>query len=375
MRIEEDRKFMARALELAAKGIGHTRPNPMVGAVLVKDGKIIGEGYHGHYGGPHAEVEAFANATEDVSGATLYVTLEPCSHYGKTPPCADLVVSKEVARVVIAMEDPNPLVSGKGIKKLKEAGIQVSVGVMEEEAKRLNEVFIKYITTHKPFVLYKAAMSLDGKIACYTGKSQWISSEAAREEVQVLRGTYSAIMVGAGTVLQDNPRLTCRVEGLLDPVRIIVDGMLSIPLEATVVNEEGRTIILTTSDSPLEKREALEAKGVELILADSDEKGSVNLESAMTGLALKGVDSILLEGGATTAASAFEAKIIDKLRVYMAPMIIGGQEAPSLVGGKGAASIPEAVKLKDFRTECSGKDLVLEAVVDYEVEAPTAKAD
>lgn len=211
----------------------------MVGAVLAKDGRIIGEGWHEVYGGPHAEVNCFAHATEDPKGATLYVTLEPCSHYGKTPPCADLVVEKGVDRVVVAMEDPNPLVAGKGIRKLKEAGIFVTVGLMEEEAKKLNEVFLKYITQHKPFVLYKAAMSLDGKTACHTG-TQWISCEDSREEVHVLRGCYKGIMVGAGTILADNPQLTARTEGMIDPVRIIVDGKLSVPLKAKVFHEEGR---------------------------------------------------------------------------------------------------------------------------------------
>lgn len=188
MRIDEDRKYMARALELAVRGMGHTRPNPMVGAVIVKDGRVIGEGWHEQYGGPHAEVNAFNNCTEDPKGATLYVSLEPCSHYGKTPPCADLIIQKDIDRVVTAMVDPNPLVAGKGIRKLRDAGIFVTVGVMEKEAKELNEVFLKYIQKHKPFVLYKAAMSLDGKTTCHTGESKWISSEDSREEVHVLRG-------------------------------------------------------------------------------------------------------------------------------------------------------------------------------------------
>lgn len=357
---------MSRALELAVRGMGHTRPNPMVGAVLVKDGRIIGEGWHEVYGGPHAEVNCFAHATEDPKGATLYVTLEPCSHYGKTPPCADLVVEKGVDRVVVAMEDPNPLVAGKGIRKLKEAGIFVTVGIMEEEAKKLNEVFLKYITQHKPFVLYKAAMSLDGKTACHTGDSQWISCEDSREEVHVLRGCYKGIMVGAGTILADNPQLTARTEGMIDPVRIIVDGHLSVPLKAKVFQEEGETIILTTTASDEGKRKALSDMGVDIIMTDGEEKGAVDLEAAMTGLALKGIDSILLEGGATLAASAFDAGIVDKVRIYTAPMIIGGVSAPGLIGGEGAETIPKAIRLRDIQTQMTGKDLVIEAYVEKE---------
>ena len=364
LRIDEDRKFMARALELAVRGMGHTRPNPMVGAVLVKEGRIIGEGWHEAYGGPHAEVNCFAHATEDPAGATLYVTLEPCSHYGKTPPCADLVISKGVDRVVAAMVDPNPLVAGKGIRKLKDAGIFVTVGVMEEEAKKLNEVFLKYVTQHKPFVLYKAAMSLDGKTACYTGDSQWITSEDSREEVHVLRGCYKGIMVGAGTILADNPLLTARTEGMIDPVRIIVDGKLSVPLKAKVFTEPGETIVLTTTASDEEKRKALTDMGVDIIMADGDEKGKVDLSSAMTGLALKGIDGILLEGGATLAASAFAEGIVDKVRLYVAPKIIGGMKAPGLIGGEGAASMAEVWHLRNIQTEMTGPDLVIEAYVD-----------
>ena len=363
MRIDEDRKYMTKALELAARGMGHAGPNPMVGAVLVKDGRIIGEGWYEQYGGPHAEVNAFAHCSEDTRGATLYVTLEPCCHYGKTPPCADLIIDKDVERVVAAMVDPNPLVAGKGIRRLRDAGIFVTVGVMEEEARKLNEVFLKYVTEHKPFVLYKAAMSLDGKTACHTGESQWISSEDSREEAHALRGCYKGIMVGAGTIIADNPLLTARTEGLNDPVRIIVDGSLSVPLKAKVFQQPGETIILTTTESDEGKREEFSRMGVDIIMTDGEEKGKVDLSAAMTGLALKGIDSILLEGGATLAASAFEAGIVDKVRIYEAPIIIGGKGAPGLIGGLGASSLAEAVSLRDVTTEMSGPDLVIEAYV------------
>lgn len=363
---------MARALQLALRGAGHTRHNPMVGAVLVKDGRIIGEGWHKQYGGPHAEVNAFASATEDPEGATLYVSLEPCSHYGKTPPCADLIIRKKVARVVAALEDPNPLVSGRGFRKLRANGIRVTVGVLAEEARHINDVFLTYATRKRPFVLYKAAMSLDGKIACHTGASQWISSEKSREEVQRLRGILSGIMVGAGTVIADNPRLTCRMEEYENPARIIVDGTLRVPLESRIFHEPGRNIILTTSEASLEKKKALENLGVELIEADSEEPGKVDLKSAMLALGIKGIDGILLEGGPTLAASALEAGIIDAVRFYIAQKIIGGREAPSPFAGTGAAHMNEVVPLTDAVYGTSGDDLWIQAYIQREKKEPEA---
>lgn len=369
---ELDRKYMARALQLALRGAGHTRPNPMVGAVLVKDGRIIGEGWHKQYGGPHAEVNAFASATEDPEGATLYVSLEPCSHYGKTPPCADLIIRKKVARVVAALEDPNPLVSGRGFRKLRANGIRVTVGVLAEEARHINDVFLTYVTRKRPFVLYKAAMSLDGKIACHTGESQWISSEKSREEVQRLRGILSGIMVGAGTVIADNPRLTCRMEEYENPARIIVDGKLRVPVESRIFHEPGRNIILTTSEGSPEKKKALENLGVEMIEADSEEPGKVDLKSAMLALGIKGIDGILLEGGPTLAASALEAGIIDAVRFYIAQKIIGGREAPSPFAGTGAAHMNEVVPLTDAVYGTSGDDLWIQAYIQREKKEPEA---
>ena len=363
---------MARALQLALRGAGHTRPNPMVGAVLVKDGRIIGEGWHKQYGGPHAEVNAFASATEDPEGATLYVSLEPCSHYGKPPPCADLIIRKKVARVVAALEDPNPLVSGRGFRKLRANGIRVTVGVLAEEARHINDVFLTYVTRKRPFVLYKAAMSLDGKIACHTGESQWISSEKSREEVQRLRGILSGIMVGAGTVIADDPRLTCRMEEYENPARIIVDGKLRVPVESRIFHEPGRNIILTTSEAYPEKKKALENLGVEMIEADSEEPGKVDLKSAMLALGIKGIDGILLEGGPTLAASALEAGIIDAVRFYIAQKIIGGREAPSPFAGTGAAHMNEVVPLTDAVYGTSGDDLWIQAYIQREKKEPEA---
>lgn len=367
----EDEKYMRRALELAKRGIGHTRPNPIVGAVIVKQRRIIGEGWHEHFGGPHAEVNAFASCKEDPAGATLYVTLEPCAHYGKTPPCADLVVRKKVGRVVTAMVDPNPLVAGKGIQKIRNAGIPVTVGVLSDECRLANEIFLKYVTQKKPFVLYKSAMSLDGKTACVTGESQWISCEASREETHFLRGEYMGILAGIGTVLADDPRLTARTEGMSDPCRIICDSRLRIPLTAKVLHEPGKTVILTTSAAPKEKQEALHELGADILICDGDD-GEVDLTLAMTGLGTLGIDSVLIEGGGTIADAAFRAGIVDKVTFYVAPMLIGGAMAPSPVSGVGAATLAHAVHLKNMHVENVGTDFKITAYVDKE--APCSQA-
>lgn len=359
----EDEKYMARALELARRGIGYTRPNPMVGAVLVKNGRVIGEGWHGHFGGPHAEVAAFASCREDPAGATLYVTLEPCAHYGKTPPCADLIARKKVARVVCAMIDPNPLVAGKGVQKLRAAGIAVDIGALSGECRLLNEKFLKFVTQKKPFVLYKAAMSLDGKTACYSGESKWISSETSRAAARRLRGEYAAILCGIGTILADDPQLTARTEGLPDPVRLVADSKLRIPLTAKVLNEPGRTILLTTSAAPEEKRKALEEMGVEILACDG-ERGEVSLKSAFPVLGAMGIDSILLEGGATLAAGALEEGVVDKVLFYIAPLLLGGKHALTPLAGLGALTPAAGVKLSHLSAEKSGEDLAVTGYVE-----------
>lgn len=367
----EDEKYMRRALELARRGIGHTRPNPIVGAVLVKRGRIIGEGWHEQYGGPHAEVNAFASCREDPDGATLYVTLEPCAHYGKTPPCADLIIRKKVGRVVTSMVDPNPLVAGKGIQKIRKAGIPVTVGVLADECRLANEIFLKFVTQRKPFVLYKAAMSLDGKTACASGESQWISCEASREETHRLRGEYAGILTGIGTILSDDPRLTARIEGMSDPCRIICDSRLRIPLTSKVLHEPGKTVILTTSAASEKKQSELHAFGADILICDGAD-GKVDLSLGMTGLAALGIDSVLIEGGGTIADAALRAGIVDKIIFYTAPMLIGGAKAPSPVSGVGAGSLKEAVRLKHVHVEPSGIDLKITAYIDKE--APCSQA-
>lgn len=360
---------MERALELAKKGEGTTSPNPLVGAVIVKDGRIIGEGYHEVYGGPHAEVNAVEGATEDVEGSTIYVTLEPCSHYGKTPPCAELLVRKKFRKVVIAMTDPNPLVSGRGIAMLRDAGIEVVTGVLEAEARRQNEIFLKYIQTRRPFVIMKTAMTLDGKIATSTGASKWVTGEAAREEVHRLRNRVSAIMVGVNTVLRDDPELTTRLpDGGTDPVRVIVDSTLRIPLDAKVLTLDSpkKTVVATTERADREKLAALSAmKNVEVILVP--EKASrVDLPWLMGWLGECRIDSVLVEGGSELNFSMLEENLVDKVITFIAPKLFGGREAKTPVGGEGFAKVEDAVVLKDIRMETFGDDIMVEAYVRKE---------
>jgi diaminohydroxyphosphoribosylaminopyrimidine deaminase/5-amino-6-(5-phosphoribosylamino)uracil reductase len=358
---------MKRALELSKRGMGYTKPNPLVGAVIVKEGKVIGEGYHAFYGGPHAEINAFKHAKEDVKGATMYVTLEPCSHYGKTPPCANAIVEKGISRVIIGMKDPNPLVAGRGIEILKSNGIEVITGVIEDEVKKLNEIFIKYITTKTPFCLLKTAMTLDGKIATATGDSKWITNEMSREYVHKLRHRVSAIMVGIGTVLTDNPLLTTRLpnrEDAVDPVRIIVDTGGRIPLESKVLNldSKSRTIIATTEKITKGKFEALKEKGAEVLVAPLKED-KVDLAYLMKILGQKGIDSILLEGGSTLNYSALNEGIVDKVVAFIAPKMVGGHHAKTPVGGEGKKYIRDAFLLENLNLFRFDEDIMVEAYI------------
>lgn len=360
-----DQTYMKRALELANKGRGFTTPNPMVGAVIVKNGEIIGEGYHQKAGEPHAEVNAIDSATESVEGATMYVTLEPCSHYGRTPPCSDLIIDKQLKKVVIAATDPNPLVSGRGIESLRQAGIEVVAGVCESESHKLNEVFNHYITTKLPFVLLKYAMSLDGKIATETGESKWISSEDSRHHAHHLRGHLSGILVGIGTVLKDDPSLTCRIPGYLNPTRIILDSKLRIPVDAKVLKnqEEARTIVLTTSQASQEKQTELSRRNI-TVISVQDDKGQINLKKAMQVIGENGIDSLLLEGGGTVNASALSADIVNKLAVYIAPKLIGGKDAISPIMGQGVLNMSDVYKLKDMDINRIKDDIYIEAYID-----------
>lgn len=360
-----DRDYMKAALELAARAKGRTSPNPMVGAVVVKEGKIIGRGYHLKAGTPHAEILALNEAGEAAGGATLYVTLEPCCHYGRTGPCTDAIINAGVARVVAAMSDPNPLVSGEGIRRLESAGIEVTAGVMEEEALDLNEVFIKYITTRRPYVIAKAAVSIDGKIATRSGKSKWITGKKAREYGRRLRDWYDAIMVGIGTVMADDPSLTTRLPGGRDPVRIILDSRARIPLNARVLTQQSEvsTIIAATTGAPPERVEALRSKGAEVLVVNEGQ--AVDLNELMMVLGGRGITSVLIEGGAMVQGSAFSARIVDKVAWFIAPKIIGGRDAPGPVGGQGADDPSEAAGLERVKVTRLGPDLLVEGYLKY----------
>jgi diaminohydroxyphosphoribosylaminopyrimidine deaminase/5-amino-6-(5-phosphoribosylamino)uracil reductase len=365
--MDADIEYMLKALELSQKGIGYTKPNPLVGTVIVKDGKIIGEGYHELYGGNHAEINAFKNATTDVSGATMYVTLEPCSHYGKTPPCANAIVEKGIKKVVIALKDPNPLVAGKGIKILEDNGIEVVTGILEEECKKTNEIFLKYITIQTPFCIMKTAMTLDGKIATNIGDSKWITNEASRKYVHELRHRVSGIMVGIETVLKDNPSLNTRLENKKcnDPVRIIVDSRCRIPLDSKVLNIESasKTIIATTelaSDSTLN---VLRNKGAEIIITPLRDN-RVNLCYLMKELGKLKIDSVLLEGGSTLNYSALEQGIVDKVLYFIAPKLIGGKFAKTPIGGEGKLAMKDAILLKNIEVTRFHNDIMVEGYLD-----------
>jgi len=360
---EADKYYMQMAMDLAAKAMGRTSPNPMVGAVVVHDGAVVGRGYHARAGTPHAEVHALREAGNSARGATLYVTLEPCCHHGRTGPCTEAVIEAGISRVVLAMTDPNPLVAGKGVQRLREAGLQVETGVLEEVARKLNEVFIKYITTRLPFVALKTAMSLDGKIATAGGESQWITGPYAREYVHRLRDRYDAILVGVGTVLADNPSLTTRLpsgEGR-DPVRIILDSRARTPQNANVLTQASRapTIIVTAPGAPPERVRALQEAGAEIIEVPREDAG-VNLALLLQELGRREITGVLVEGGARINGSFVKADLVDKVYWFMAPKIIGGAEAPGPVGGSGFSRLGDALQLKDITIHRFGDDICLE---------------
>lgn len=358
-----DEHYMRQAIELAKRGQGWTSPNPMVGAVIVKNGQVIGQGWHEKCGLPHAERNALASCMEQPKGAVMYVTLEPCCHYGRQPPCTEAILSAGIKRVVVGSGDPNPLVSGKGIQILREHGVEVIEGVLEDECVQLNEVFFHYIQTKRPFVVMKYAMTLDGKIAAYTGDSKWITGEKARSHVQVQRHRYTGIMVGIGTVLTDDPLLTCRKAGCKNPVRIICDTNLCIPLSARVVTTAKEdTTILATCCPNREKWSAYERAGCHILLVEQ-EKGHINLRQLMEQLGQEGIDSILLEGGGTLNWAALESGIVQKIQAYIAPKLFGGQTAKTPVEGTGVPSPSSAFHLKNTTITRLGEDILLESEV------------
>ncbi|MEA4925992.1 MAG: bifunctional diaminohydroxyphosphoribosylaminopyrimidine deaminase/5-amino-6-(5-phosphoribosylamino)uracil reductase RibD [Syntrophomonadaceae bacterium] len=353
---------MQKALELAAQAQGRTNPNPMVGAVIVREGRIIGEGYHHKAGTPHAEVHALNAAGKNAAGSTLYVTLEPCSHFGRTPPCADAVIAAGIKRVVIATVDPNPKVAGEGIRKLQAAGIEVEVGLMEGAAQRLNEVFFKYIKTGLPFVSLKTAMSLDGKIATYNGDSKWVTSDTARHYVHKLRNIYDGIMVGIGTVLKDDPRLNTRLDeaNLRDPIRIIIDGNLDLPLESNIgrTAEEQPTMVFCSESADLNRKLELESRGIEIHSLKCDPE-CIPLVRVIEKLGEFKIYSLLIEGGGEINASLLEEGLVDKVYWFVAPKIIGGRTAPSPVGGQGIEQMQDALTLTSVEVRRLAEDVLI----------------
>lgn len=369
MEMSKEYQYMQRAFELAKKGVGRVNPNPLVGAVIVREDKIIGEGYHEFFGGPHAEVNAFRSATESVAGATMYVTLEPCSHYGKTPPCAEAIVKNKIAKVVIGMLDPNALVAGKGVKLLEDNGIDVEYGYLCEELSQINRVFLKFIQRKLPYVIMKTAMTLDGKIASKTGDSRWVSNEKSRVRVHQLRNELSGIMVGVDTVIADDPILTTRLENEegRNPVRIVVDSSARIPLESKIVNtaDQAKTIVVVTEKADSIKIAGIQELGNDVLMVKS-RNGRVDLPDLMLKLGEAGIDGILLEGGATLNFSALEAGIVDEVMSFIAPKIIGGVNSKSPVGGEGIDKMKDAIELEDIKYEQLGQDLMLRGKIKKE---------
>ena len=356
----DDEFWMRRALRLAEKGRGRTSPNPMVGAVLVKDGKTVGEGYHVKAGEPHAEILALGKAGDQAKGATLYLNLEPCTHYGKTPPCAPAVIEAGVDKVVVGMEDPNPLVKGKGVASLKQAGLDVSVGTLENECRKLNEAFCKYILQGEPFVILKVAATLDGKLATRNGESKWITGEDSRRFVHRLRNQVDGVVVGIGTVLKDDPMLTARIRRGRDPYRIILDSRLRVSEKAKVIDlDPSKTIIATTGMAPREKIEILEKKGVRILIIDS-KLGKVDLKACLIKLGELGMTSLLVEGGNQINGSFLDENLIDKILLFFSPKLIGDPLAPGIFSGAGVASLKEAISIKDLKVRKMGEDLLFE---------------
>lgn len=373
--ILSDEIFMRRAIELAKMGLGRTNPNPLVGAVIVKEGAVIGEGYHHVYGDLHAERDAIKNCKEkgnDPAGATIYVTLEPCSHFGKQPPCIHAVKEVGISKVVIGSRDPNPLVNGKGTRWLRENGIEVIEDFLREECDSLNEIFFHYINTKTPFVALKYAMTMDGKIATKTGESKWISGEKSREHAHSLRNKYTCIMAGIGTVLADDPMLNCRIAGGRNPVRVICDSSLKIPLESNIVKtaKDIPTIVACTRIATVDSKEnadintstradkiaALQKTGIEVFTTDGDK---VDLKALMAHLAEKKLDSVLIEGGGEINFSALNAGIVNKVYAYIAPQCFGGS-AKSPVGGAGIEKICDSFKFKVTDTKMIDGDVLVE---------------
>lgn len=359
--MNEDERFMRIALTLAEKG--NPSPNPYVGAVIVKERRILATGYHKKAGMPHAEIEALKNlrSPKDVKGATMYVNLEPCNHFGKTPPCTKAIIKSGIAKVVFAMKDPNPNVAGDGESELLKHGIKVKKGILENEAQKLNEIFIKYSKTKIPFVVLKAAMSIDGKIATRTGDSKWITGKKARVYGREMRAKYDAILIGINTVLKDNPTLTSRIKNANDPIRIILDDRLRVPFNANVL-KDSNAIIATSEKYKREKSEKIKRKGVKIIIAG---KRKVDLKKLLKKLGSLGITSVLVEGGSEVGGAFTDAKLVDKFIFFLAPKIIGGRDAKPAIGGNGIDKLTFAINLRIANVIKIGKDFFFECYPTY----------
>lgn len=359
----DDRDFMKTALDLAQKGQGYTSPNPMVGAVIVKDGKVVATGYHQAAGGDHAEIHAINNAGAHAQSATLYVTLEPCNHAGRTPPCTEKILAAGIKRVVAAMKDPNPDVKGGGIDYLKHQGIDVRVGVCEAEAKKVNEMFIKFVQKKRPFVIVKCAATLDGQIATKSGDSRWVTGKESRKFVHRLRHSVDAIMVGIKTVARDNPSLTTRLDYKkgLDPIRIVLDTQLAISEEAKLLrlDSESDTIVITGNSVSENKKLRIEKTGAQVIRA-AVKDNFIDLDALMDQLGALGITSLLIEGGSRVIASAFKAGIVDKVFFYYAPKILGGNDGFPICRGPGPAFMSECIPVKDIKVQQFEDDVMIE---------------
>jgi diaminohydroxyphosphoribosylaminopyrimidine deaminase/5-amino-6-(5-phosphoribosylamino)uracil reductase len=361
--LAQDEIYMKRAIELALRAQGRTSPNPIVGAVIAKDGQIIGEGYHHKAGTPHAEINALSQAGESARGATIYVTLEPCSHYGKTPPCANALVEAGLERVVAAVLDPNPLVRGRGMEILRDAGLKTTVGVCETEAKRINEFFFKYITTGMPFVTLKMAMTLDGKVATKKGDSKWISNDQSRAFVHELRNIYDGVMVGIGTVIKDNPRLNTRLQrkDIRNPVRIIIDGGLDLPLDSFIVQsaaEQPTIVFCAASSASSPKEHILADKGIKIVKVEGTAR-KIALESVLKKLGEMNICSVLVEGGPEINGYLLEHNLADKVHWFIAPKLAGGRAAPSPIAGNGVELMSDSWPVRNPQVQKFGDDILI----------------
>jgi diaminohydroxyphosphoribosylaminopyrimidine deaminase/5-amino-6-(5-phosphoribosylamino)uracil reductase len=353
--------LMAEAIAEATKAHGRTRPNPLVGCVIVRDGQIVARGYHARAGRAHGEIAALEALDGPAEGCELYVNLEPCCHHGRTPPCTEAIIAAGIKRVYVGTLDPFPEVSGRGIAALKEAGVEVVSGVLEDPSRRLNQPYFKRITTGLPWVAVKYAMTVDGKIASSAGDSAWISSEASRQRVHELRDTHDAIMVGTGTLVGDNPRLTCRIEGGRDPVRVVLDARLRAPLDTRVfdpVLSDEKTIVVVGPHAPQQRRDERVERGVELLEVDVDADGRLDLRQVLTKLAARELASVFVEGGSRLLGSLFDQKLVDRVYAFVCPKIVGGQAAPTAVAGRGIATMKDALELERLSIEViDGRDI------------------